>query len=73
MDQSQPAIEILKTFGFPIVICFWFMYRQDKRVDRLTEVIQQLAESIAVMNRAIADQNSAVTRLPEPTGKKGLR
>jgi hypothetical protein len=35
-------IELIRQLGFPIVVACWFMFRTDKRVDKLTAAVEKL-------------------------------
>ena len=39
LDQ---VIKVIQTLGFPIFVCIWFMYRTDKRLDKMIELINEL-------------------------------
>jgi hypothetical protein len=41
------AIGLIQTVGFPIVVCGWFMFRMEKRIDAQTEVLNQIARLLA--------------------------
>jgi hypothetical protein len=42
--SADSVIEIIKQVGFPAAVAFWFMFRTDRRLDKLTEAIHTLAE-----------------------------
>lgn len=35
-------VKIINAVGFPIVVAVWFMWRSDKRQDKLIELVQEL-------------------------------
>ena len=38
--------EIISTYGFPIFVALWFMFRLEKKLDGLTNAIIELREAI---------------------------
>ena len=46
MATSGGLEGILRDFGFPVVICLWFMIRMEKRVDRLFVLFNSLLRAM---------------------------
>lgn len=44
MEQGllEGLINIINTVGFPIFVAIWFMYRSDKRQDKLIDLVQEM-------------------------------
>lgn len=42
----EEYISIIAQFGFPIVMCLWFMFRTEKIITRNTEVIEKLNDLV---------------------------
>lgn len=38
----ESLIEILKQVGFPVFVACWFMFRTDKRLDRIIDLLDRL-------------------------------
>ena len=36
-------VQIVQTVGFPIVVCGWFMFRLEKRLDEQTKALNRIA------------------------------
>ncbi|GAB1376781.1 hypothetical protein MASR1M48_16330 [Lactococcus petauri] len=36
-------VKIINAVGFPIVVAIWFMWRSDKRQDKIIELVQELS------------------------------
>jgi hypothetical protein len=39
----ETIISVLQNFGFPVAVCFWFMYRTEKVINQNTEAVNSLA------------------------------
>lgn len=37
-------LEMIGTYGFPIFMCLWFMFRTEKIINRNTDVLERLAD-----------------------------
>lgn len=49
----EQAIAVLKEFGFPIFVCIWFMWRQDKKIDGLLSQQQQLLLAVVMLAQVL--------------------
>ncbi len=47
------VLAILRDFGFPVYVSWWFMWRLEKRHDAYTARLEKLSEAIAVLVKAI--------------------
>lgn len=52
MEQGMvdAAVKLLQTVGFPILVCGWFMFRMEKRLDQMIELLQDLLKLLATDN-----------------------
>ena len=53
VTDSSGALAIVREFGFPVFVALWFMWRVEKRMDRFTEVVQNLLTTVTVMAKTI--------------------
>jgi len=44
---------MMMKFGFPVFVAVWFMWRMEKRIDRLLELLTSLMQSTAVLAKSI--------------------
>lgn len=51
--DSASALGIIREFGFPVFVAVWFMWRVEKRMDRFTDVVQNLLTTVTVMAKTI--------------------
>lgn len=51
-DSSGP-LAVIREFGFPVFVALWFMWRVEKRMDRFTDVVQNLLTTVTVMAKTI--------------------
>lgn len=71
--DSSSALAIIREFGFPVFVALWFMWRVEKRMDRFTDVVQNLLTTVTVMAKTIdgrpvaASSGRASTHPPEDT------
>lgn len=72
------VVEFIQKVGFPIFICIWFLFRIEKRLDRLFEIVQRLLLSTEILVKSMEDRNEIIDkidhrpprqrRLTSPTG-----
>ena len=60
---STDIAALLREFGFPIFVSLWFMWRVEKRMDRVTDSIQNLLTAVTVMAKTV-DGLPTSTRAP---------
>ena len=65
-NSSADLVGLLREFGFPIFVSVWFMWRVEKRMDRFTDVIQNLLTAITVMAKTVDDWT------PSPNQRRAL-
>lgn len=61
--DSSGTLAIIREFGFPVFVALWFMWRVEKRMDRFTDVVQNLLTTVTVMAKTI-DGLPTATALP---------
>jgi len=47
------GVQLLREFGFPVVVAMWFMWRLEKRMDRLFELLTALLVAIKLLAQSI--------------------
>lgn len=52
-SDSSSVLAIIREFGFPVFVALWFMWRVEKRMDRFTEVVQNLLTTVTIMAKTI--------------------
>lgn len=51
-------VQILQLYGFPAAMCFWFMWRLEKRLDAIQATNHRQAVIMAVLVRTLAERKS---------------
>lgn len=51
MDSS--ALSVIREFGFPMFVALWFMFRHDRRTDRLFELMSNHMQATALLAKSI--------------------
>lgn len=46
MDVTTLGIDIIGTYGFPVFVSLWFMFRTEKVISANTEVLMAIKERI---------------------------
>ena len=48
MEQGMisAAVELVRSLGAPLVFCGWLMWRVEKRLDKQTELLEKIVESM---------------------------
>ena len=46
MIEEMVLIDWVKEFGFPMAVCFWFMFRTENVIKKNTEVMNKLLGKI---------------------------
>ena len=44
-------LPLIGTYGFPIFVCIWFMWRMEKSIQENNKVIGELCHSIELMRK----------------------
>ena len=44
---------LLKEFGFPIFVCCWFMFRSDKRHDKIADKLSRLVSLMTMIAKTL--------------------
>lgn len=61
MSTYDQVVGLIREFGFPVFVVVWFMWRMEKRVDRLFELLTSLLQAMALLAKAI-DHHFDTTR-----------
>lgn len=61
--ELQEVINLIQGVGFPIVMCFIFVKREEKQSQLHHDEVGKLSDSIATMSEAIHGFRSSVDRL----------
>lgn len=48
-------LALLREFGFPVFVAVWFMWRLEKRVDRLFELMSALMQATSLLAKSVDD------------------
>ena len=51
--DASSALGLIREFGFPVFVAVWFMWRVEKRMDRFTDVVQNLLTTVTIMAKTI--------------------
>ena len=51
----QEGVALLREFGFPVFVSMWFMWRLEKRMDRLFELMTSLMQATAILAKSVDD------------------
>ena len=54
MDQ---LVSLIREFGFPTFVVLWFMFRLEKRLDRLVELLGSLMQATALLAKSVETRN----------------
>jgi len=47
------VIVVLREFGFPILVCMWFMWRMEKKLDGFSEHVNKLVTAVETMAKVV--------------------
>lgn len=53
------GVALLREFGFPVFVSMWFMWRLEKRMDRLFELMTSLMQATALLAKSVDDRPRA--------------
>jgi len=51
-------VKVLQMYGFPAAMCFWFMWRLEKRLDAIEATNHRQVVVMAVLVRVLVDRKS---------------
>lgn len=49
----EQVMALMRDFGFPVFVALWFMMRLERRVDKLSEQLTSLMQSMAIIAKAV--------------------
>jgi hypothetical protein len=52
-ESGTDIASLVQQVGFPIVIAVWFMWRLEKRMDRLIELLGLLLKAMALLAKSV--------------------
>jgi hypothetical protein len=52
-ETGTDIASLIQQVGFPIVIAVWFMWRLEKRMDRIIELIGSLLKAISLLVKSV--------------------
>lgn len=73
MVTFEHGVSLLREFGFPVVVAAWFMWRLEKRMDRLFELMTALLLAVRLLAQSVdfhilpGKKQEALTPPPEET------
>jgi hypothetical protein len=47
------GVGLLREFGFPVFVACWFMWRMERRLDRLYELMNSLMQATALLAKSV--------------------
>lgn len=59
-------IGLLREFGFPVFVATWFMWRMEKRLDRIFELMGSHMQATAVLAKSIEHRQPVPLQLVPP-------
>lgn len=60
----EANIALLREFGFPVFVAVWFMWRLERRVDRLFELMSSLMQATSLLAKSVDDLGGQRHQLP---------
>lgn len=51
----EAYVALLREFGFPVFVAVWFMWRLEKRIDRLFELMASLMQGTSLLAKSVDD------------------
>ena len=43
-------VKVIQQVGFPIFVAIWLLYRTDKKLEKMTDVLQKVADNLALIS-----------------------
>lgn len=53
MEFANLVSELVQQVGFPIAVAFWLLWRTDRRLTKMTEILNEIAKTMALIERSI--------------------
>lgn len=50
--METQVIALLERFGFPILLCVWFMWRMEQRLDRFSDMVVKMYLIFVIIAKA---------------------
>jgi hypothetical protein len=58
-------LKVIQLYGFPAVMCLWFMIRLEKRLDKIAEDNHRQVVVLAVLVRTMSDRRAPFGTFPD--------
>jgi len=66
MDEA--TVHLIRDFGFPVVMCMWFMFRMERRQDKIRDRLSDIVGVLKMIARTM-DLSEQEQKLLEDSGK----
>lgn len=53
MVTIEQGIALLREFGFPVIVAVWFMWRLEKRLDRVADLMSSLLLAVQLLAKSV--------------------
>ncbi len=61
---SDQGLGLLREFGFPVFVACWFMWRMERRLDRLYELMNSLMQATALLAKSVDSIDDHIVATP---------
>jgi hypothetical protein len=55
-NMTNEIVEIIKDLGFPIAVALWFMFRTDKKLDKVIELLHKTVYTVEEISEEIENE-----------------
>ncbi len=53
MDVAKVLADLTQQVGFPIAVAIWLLWRTDKKLQKMTDVLNEISKTMALIERAL--------------------
>jgi hypothetical protein len=53
LENAQWVSQLVQQVGFPIAVAFWLLWRTDKKLVKMTEVLEKIATTMALIEKSM--------------------
>lgn len=53
MEITKLVAQLTQQVGFPIAVAFWLLWRTDKKLVKMTEVLEKIATTMALIEKSM--------------------
>ena len=57
IEITKMAAQLTQQVGFPIAVCLWLLWRTDRRLEKIAEVLHQIERTMALIERSINESH----------------